>query len=181
MTNKLLQLRQGDVLLQQVAALPANCTEIAPDGNRIVLAYGEATGHAHAIYDHVAQALITPGAADEIADAAIARAQSKSRIYAAANGNRFLAVPNAPYRCQDLKMTELTLLEETSWARLYDCSIGKVWFVKHLFDVSGEFMKGPDFEALSHEEHSFHATPLGIYQLPTQVEYTPAELRRVAD
>jgi hypothetical protein len=181
MTNKLLQLRQGDVLLQQVAALPANCTEIAPDGNRIVLAYGESTGHAHAIYDHVKQAPIGSGAADEIAEAAIARARSKSRIYADSNGNRFLSVPNAPYRCQDFKMTELTLLEETTWARLYDCSIGKVWFVKHLFDVSGSVMEGPDFEALAHEEHSFHATPLGIYQLPTQVEYTPAELRPVTD
>jgi hypothetical protein len=131
MTNKLLQLRQGDVLLQQVAALPANCTEIAADGDRIVLAYGEVTGHAHAIYDHVKQAPIGSGAADEIAEAAIARAKSKARLFKTADGARYLQV------------TETVTLR--------------------------------------HEEHTAHTLPPGIYQLPTQVEYTPAELRRVAD
>lgn len=34
---------------------------------------------------------------------------------------------------------------------------------------------------LKHEEHTAHAIPPGIYHLPRQVEYTPAELRNVAD
>jgi hypothetical protein len=34
---------------------------------------------------------------------------------------------------------------------------------------------------LLHEEHSTVDVPAGKYLLPTQVEYTPAELRRVAD
>jgi hypothetical protein len=34
---------------------------------------------------------------------------------------------------------------------------------------------------LTHEEHTAHPIPPGIYQLPVQVEYTPATLRRVAD
>jgi hypothetical protein len=34
---------------------------------------------------------------------------------------------------------------------------------------------------LLHEEHSTVAVPRGKYLLPTQVEYTPAELRRVVD
>jgi hypothetical protein len=42
--------RQGDVLIRQIESLPAN---VAPVDNtklgRIVLAYGEVTGHAHAI------------------------------------------------------------------------------------------------------------------------------------
>lgn len=117
---KMLQLRQGDVQLQQVAALPSGCKELPPDGNRIVLAHGEVTGHAHAIYDHAAQA-------SEIADAAIARA----RLWSAPDGTRYLEVSQPV--------------------------------------------------TLRHEEHTEHRLPPGIYHLPTQVEYTPAELRRVAD
>lgn len=135
MTMKPKQLRQGDVQLQPVPALPAGCTEIPPEGNRIVLAYGEVTGHAHAIYDHVAAPaqvdVERPAAADEVAEAAIARASSKARLWRAENGERFLEV------------------KETV--------------------------------TLRHEEHTAHTLPPGIYKLPTQVEYTPAELRRVAD
>ena len=47
--------RQGDVLLRQVKSVPS-AAKLAPkqdqSGNpRIVLAYGEVTGHAHAIHD----------------------------------------------------------------------------------------------------------------------------------
>lgn len=73
--------RQGDVALVSVSALPLNCVAVPLDKNSIVLAFGEATGHAHAIYDH-------QGAASEIADAAIARA----RLWRAPNGERFLEV-----------------------------------------------------------------------------------------
>ena len=44
------QFRQGDVLIERVESLPATeLTEIKVPG-RVVLAYGEVTGHAHAIY-----------------------------------------------------------------------------------------------------------------------------------
>lgn len=128
MNTKPQQLRQGDVQLQPVASLPAGCTEVPADGNRIVLAYGEVTGHAHAIYDHITE---RHGAAEEVAEAAIARAQAKARLWLAGNGDRFLEVTETVH--------------------------------------------------LSHEEHSTHMLVPGIYKLPVQVEYTPAELRRVAD
>lgn len=121
------QIRQGDVQLQPVATLPQGCKELPPEGNRIVLAHGEVTGHAHAIYDHI----VTPGAADEIAEAAIERAKSKARLWVAPNGSRYLEV------------TETVTLR--------------------------------------HEEHTAHTLHPGIYHLPTQVEYSPAELRRVQD
>ena len=76
-------IRQGDVALIAVRALPAGCVPIENEGKRIVLAHGEVTGHAHAIYDHIG-----PSAADEIAEAAIARA----RMFVAPNGDRFLEV-----------------------------------------------------------------------------------------
>lgn len=123
-------IRQGDVLLMPVAALPAGCTEVPLDKGRIVLAYGEVTGHAHAIADHgQAVRVVGSAAAAEIAEAAIARA--KARLLLAPNGERYLEV------------TEPVTLK--------------------------------------HEEHTEHAIPAGVYLLPQQVEYTPAELRRVAD
>jgi hypothetical protein len=121
-------IRQGDVCLALVAALPAGCKEVPYDKGRIVLAYGEVTGHAHAIADHL-PAVRAEDRAAEIADAAISRV--KARLLVAPTGERFLEV------------TETV--------------------------------------TLTHEEHRPHAIAPGIYKLPQQVEYTPAELRRVAD
>lgn len=123
-------IRQGDVLLKPVASLPAGLTTVPLDKGRIVLAYGEVTGHAHAISDHgqVTRG-IGPAAAAEIVDATIARI--KARLWQGQNGERYLEV------------TEPV--------------------------------------SLTHEEHTAHTIPPGIYQVPAQVEYTPAELRRVAD
>ena len=44
------QFRQGDVLIERVDALPAIALTEVKTGERVVLAYGEVTGHAHAIY-----------------------------------------------------------------------------------------------------------------------------------
>lgn len=41
--------RQGDVLIVMVAALAAGAKRRERDNGRVVLAYGEVTGHAHAI------------------------------------------------------------------------------------------------------------------------------------
>lgn len=41
--------RQGDVLIVAIAAMPAEVTPEKPDAGRAVLAYGEVTGHAHAL------------------------------------------------------------------------------------------------------------------------------------
>lgn len=41
--------RQGDVLIERVDALPEGLLPAEPDKNRYVLAYGEVTGHAHAV------------------------------------------------------------------------------------------------------------------------------------
>ncbi|MCJ7710151.1 MAG: hypothetical protein MUQ32_04905 [Chloroflexi bacterium] len=41
--------RQGDILLRRVARLPGVLAAVPRDAGRIVLAYGEVTGHAHAI------------------------------------------------------------------------------------------------------------------------------------
>jgi hypothetical protein len=51
MTTKLY--RQGDVLIRRVAAIPAGLVPVPLDNGRVILAYGEVTGHAHAVVGDV--------------------------------------------------------------------------------------------------------------------------------
>lgn len=102
--NKII--RQGDVCLIPVAALPEGAKAVESK-DRVVLAYGEVTGHAHAIYD-------------------------------------------------------------TTQARLWDAGVER-------------FLQVLEPCALAHEEHTHKVIPPGIYYLPQQMEYTPAELVRVTD
>ena len=44
------QFRQGDVWIERVATIPTTAKPMPAD-SRVVLAHGEVTGHAHAIYD----------------------------------------------------------------------------------------------------------------------------------
>jgi hypothetical protein len=53
----MLMFRQGDVLVFSVEVIPESVTPVARDAGRIVLAYGEVTGHAHAIMDRDAELL----------------------------------------------------------------------------------------------------------------------------
>jgi len=46
--------RQGDVGIRRVDSIPEHTEAIARDKGRIILAYGEVTGHAHAILDTAA-------------------------------------------------------------------------------------------------------------------------------
>ena len=54
-------LRQGDVLLVPVEALPEEAIPRRHSGGRLVLARGEATGHAHAIAEPGCELLVMPG------------------------------------------------------------------------------------------------------------------------
>ena len=99
--------RQGDVLLREVKTVPADAL-IAKQENRIVLAYGEVTGHAHAIHDL--------DAVD---------------VFVKTDGTMYLSVK-----------TETTL---------------------------------------NHEEHGTITLPTGNYERVIQREYSPEEIRNVAD
>lgn len=104
--------RQGDVLLHKVKALPKNVTEVpVTEDGKVILAWGEATGHHHRIEN-------------------VIKDNPKVRLWSA-DAERFLQV-------------------------LVKCE-------------------------LRHEEHTSITLEPGIYKLPTQVEYTPKELRRVVD
>jgi hypothetical protein len=45
--------RQGDVLIKSVAEIPEGLTPVPLDAGRVILAYGEVTGHAHAVVGDV--------------------------------------------------------------------------------------------------------------------------------
>jgi hypothetical protein len=58
------QFRQGDVMIERigdVAELPEGLVPVARDRGRVVLAWGEISGHAHAIADPNAELVERPG------------------------------------------------------------------------------------------------------------------------
>lgn len=99
-------IRQGDVLVVKCDADLDLAEPVPLEGGRIILAHGEATGHAHAI-------------------------RSKRAALYSLDGDRYLRV--------DATVT------------------------------------------LRHEEHAPHAIKAGTYKVIRQVEYTPEEVRNVAD
>jgi len=60
--------RQGDVLLVRVDALPHDLAEIPRDRGEVVLAYGEVTGHKHAIKKPSVRFLSDKQSADRFLD-----------------------------------------------------------------------------------------------------------------
>jgi len=102
--------RQGDVLVLPIKELPLSLKPVARENGRVVLAHGEATGHAHAIKDKRA-----------------------------------------------------ALFRDPNLAAMF-------------LSISGD---GP--VALEHDEHDSIHIPPGNYEVRRQREYTPAEIRQVAD
>lgn len=106
--------RQGDVLVVAIEALPKKL-DPEKSGGRVVLAYGEVTGHAHAIDAREVKSFTTP---------------EPVRVFDW-NAERFLQVQTKAY--------------------------------------------------LRHEEHATIELPAGNYAVIQQREYSPEEIRRVAD
>lgn len=48
-TNNKTHYRQGDVLVESIAAMPKQLKSVAREGGRLILAHGKVTGHSHAI------------------------------------------------------------------------------------------------------------------------------------
>ncbi len=59
--------RQGDVLITRITEIPKGLREVERDRGRVVLAYGEVTGHAHAIVDDPVT-MFAPADVDEMTD-----------------------------------------------------------------------------------------------------------------
>lgn len=66
--SKRFVIRQGDVLVMAIESIPDAVESVERDRGRIVLAYGEVTGHAHAIASPDAELFASPGATAEAVD-----------------------------------------------------------------------------------------------------------------
>ena len=80
--RQIAQIAQGDVFIQRIGALPDGLRTVPRDAGRIVLAYGEVTGHAHAITASDAELLIAPERSreDEILNVRFLRVMAASGV-----------------------------------------------------------------------------------------------------
>lgn len=78
--------RQGDVMLVEVKSLPKDLKDVTPN-DRIVLAYGEVTGHAHAIYPQMPEVTVI----DRVRGAKPAEPKIAAKLWDA-GAERFLQV-----------------------------------------------------------------------------------------
>ena len=69
--------RQGDVLILRVNSVPDGLKVEPRDNGRVILAYGEVTGHAHAIADH----RVSAAQAAQAAENAPFRLRVKSALF----------------------------------------------------------------------------------------------------
>ena len=65
MKNFSRQAAQGDVLIRRVDAMPDDVIPVPRDNNRVILAYGEVTGHAHAIAERDVEMFVAPNRSPE--------------------------------------------------------------------------------------------------------------------
>lgn len=159
-TKRLAQYRQGDVIIERVSALPKGLQVVPRDGGRVILAYGEVTGHAHAFLEKGTQKLT-----DKV-------------------GQEFFKIEG---REMDFELTA-----EREWKNqvmVRHPEFGLIEFAKSDVTVLGKrvVVKG-EFALLKHDEHNTQAIPAGFYRGGNaadgkvyQREYSPEEIRRVAD
>ena len=150
--------RQGDVAIIPTTAIPDGVTPIERDDGRIVLAYGEVTGHAHAILDRDAELLAVTDTDDRFLrvlgglvaitpERIFFDETAKCYIAIEANGNEFAL---SSEQATQLVVGETRVLQGVT---------------------------------LQHEEHRWHVYAPGDYVVRRQREYTSADMPplRVAD
>lgn len=151
--------RQGDVGIVRIDQLPASAIDVTPE-DRIVLAYGEVTGHAHAI---------APGEAREYS---MAQAGAAVRRFLSVVGSQKAESGRVIRRTQTL-IGEQLLLETNT---------GPVAFASaDVVDAGATATPRADWSAVRHEEHDAHGLLGGLYEILAQREYTPEAILNVAD
>ena len=126
------QFRQGDVFVEQVRTRQPKGQPVSDQG-RVILAYGEVTGHAHEVVED---------------SHAAARESATAVLYQANHANPATDLPPAQ------------LFEQPDGTRYL-------------------FVDRPCL--LTHQEHGPIALSPGCYKVTRQREYSPEELRNVAD
>jgi|GEM_PF-291364 len=109
-----LSFRQGDVLLVEVADIPEEATAESRSG-RIVLAEGEATGHAHAIHERDARTFTYRGERFLLT-------RSKAQLIHEEHGP--IEVPEGAWRVIVQREYEPVPAEQHQWRRVIDWCTG---------------------------------------------------------
>lgn len=159
------QFRQGDVFIERVDAIPADAKDVTTV-DRVVLAYGEVTGHAHAVYESQTQAAPS----------------GKARLWDA-GAERFLQIVSS---VSPVIRGEIVDRDELRLRIAVDPSVARNGFVKCLIsdviEVEGGVQPVANYALLQHEEHDAHLLLNGVYRhRAPQREYAPEGLRNVAD
>jgi hypothetical protein len=159
MNHKNKPYRQGDVLIARIAALPVKLKKAALEGGKVILAHGEVTGHAHAF---------APTDAEKFTDE---------------RGAEFFNVKGRPLHFN------LPLVRRwKDQVMVNHPELGMIEFYVHDVQVvANRVVVAGDFGLLKHDEHTAQGIPAGIYRgagmngTVRQREYSPEEIRRVAD
>jgi hypothetical protein len=156
-------LRQGDVPVVPVASIPIGAVPIARDGLRAILAYGEVTGHAHAIHDRNATLLEDPA--------------TKARYLRVIAGDGIAIVPVAEEEPTD----DRSIRVRDAFGLTVKFPLAEAAEVRAA--LAGKLTIHRDGSLVQHEEHDAIVIPPGLYALPGQREYTSADMApsRVAD
>lgn len=152
--------RQGDVIIERIDALPKNIKPVAREGGRVILAHGEVTGHAHAI------------------------AERGTEKFTDESGREFFRIHG--------EQIQTRLKIQRAWRNqvmVKHPKLGLLEFAKADVVIEGDHaLINGEFGLLKHDEHNTHAIPAGLYRGGNaadgkvyQREYSPEEIRRVAD
>lgn len=153
------QYRQGDVLLERIEKMPAGLTAAKRDAGRVVLAYGEVTGHAHALTE--------PG----------------TRKLTDEKGAEFFEVKG-----QHLRFNLPLIRRWKGQVMVNHPEFGVIEFAEADVEVRlDRVIADGEFGLLKHDEHNTQGIPAGLYKgggadrTVHQREYTPERILRVAD
>jgi hypothetical protein len=159
MKKNQVQYRQGDVMIERVPSLPTGLKKVARENGRVILAHGDVTGHAHVFVEEGTQKFTDAEGAE----------------YFEVRGSRFhLRLP--------------ILRKWRSQVLVRHSELGLIEFAVSDIEIEGnEAVIAGEFGFLRHDEHNLQGIPAGSYRGAAagkkvyQREYSPEEIRRVAD
>lgn len=98
------QARQGDVFLEKVTSLPEGAKKQAKDARgRVVLAYGEVTGHAHAIVSDLVEPYVADGVLYVKADGTVELRHEEHGTIELTKGIWKKAIPQREYTPEEIR------------------------------------------------------------------------------
>ena len=152
------QYRQGDVLIQTIAEVPKTAQPVAPEGGRVVLAHGEATGHSHAFRS------------------------DRVRMFRDAAGGYLQVEGDHPAGLVPGRVVPDNLPGILLETDIVPTATGRIRFAAaNARAAEGGVIADAPWSPLHHEEHHAEAIRQGTYKLPRQREFRAGLARRVAD